>query len=48
MIVTTSRALELKRILHLSAGQCAAHRALEAVNFLPITSPDKKLILKIL
>jgi len=29
-------ALDLKRVLHLSAGQCPAHMALEAFNFLTV------------
>jgi len=35
--VTIRHTLDLKQILHFSAGQCMA---LEVVNFLPITSPD--------
>jgi len=32
--VTARHTLDLKRVLHLSAGQCPAHMALEAVSFL--------------
>ena len=47
MTVTARHALDLKQILHFSAKQWAAHRALEAVNFLTDNLTRYRLILKI-
>jgi len=46
--VTARRALDLKRVLHLSAGQCPADMALKAVNFLTDSIARYRLITKIL
>jgi len=46
--VTARHALDLKRVLYLTAGQFTAHMALEAVNFLTDNFARYRLISKIL
>jgi len=40
--IPAHHASHLKRVLRLAAGQCPTHRALEAINFFPITLPNFK------